>query len=91
MSRTSLAGRREKLNKNNTSGVRGVYPVKKKGEIDAWVAQIYFKGKMKYLGRFQTLEEAANARKDAEKVFDEVIERFDREQEMRQSQEKVEE
>ena len=35
---------------------------------------------MKYLGRFQTLEEAADARKEAEKVFDEVIERFDREQ-----------
>ena len=71
---------RDKLNKNNTSGVRGVYPVKKKGEIVAWVAQIKFKGKMKYLGTFDTLEEAADARKEAEKVFDEVIERFDREQ-----------
>jgi hypothetical protein len=71
---------REKLNKNNTSGVRGVYPVKKNGEIVAWVAQIKFKGKMKYLGTFDTLEEAAAVRKEAEKIFDEVIERFDREQ-----------
>ena len=46
---------------------------------------------MKYLGTFDTLEEAAAVRKDAEKIFDEVIERFDREQAEKQSQEEIKE
>ena len=65
---------REKLRKNNTSGVCGVYMVRN----GVWAAQITFQGKTKYLGRFDSLEEAAAARKAAEAVFDDVLDRFDR-------------
>jgi len=67
----------KKLPSNNTSGVRGVYPSKNRKGETLWVAQITFKGVTKYLGRFKTIEEAAAARHEAEKVFDEVLERFD--------------
>ena len=57
------------LNINNTSGVRGVHPGSKGG----WVAEIVFKGKTKYLGKYDTVEEAADARREAEKVYDEIL------------------
>ena len=63
---------RSKLNSNNTSGVRGVYPARNGG----WVAQIVFKGKKKYLGRYETVAEAAEARKEAEEMYDEILKRY---------------
>ena len=60
------------ISRNNTSGGRGVYPAKN----GAWVAQIGFKGKRKYLGRFQSLAEASAARKEAEAIYDEILKKY---------------
>jgi hypothetical protein len=59
---------------NNTSGVRGVYKSERSGK---WYAQITFQGKTRYLGCFPTLEEAAEARKKGEALFDEFLARYD--------------
>lgn len=61
---------------NNTSGVRGVYRNRKSG---LWAAQITFRGKTKYLGSFQKIEEAARVRRQAEELFDDFLEQYDRE------------
>ena len=66
--------RSKKIFVTNTSGVRGVYPVHKTGK---WAAQIQFKGNKKYLGSYNTIEEAAEVRKQAEKVFEEFLEKYD--------------
>lgn len=50
-----------KINKNNTSGYRGVY--QKRGK---WAAQIQYKKKIYYLGSYDRLEDAIRARKTAE-------------------------
>ena len=55
-----------KINKNNTSGVKGVSWSKSKQK---WVAQIMFKGKTIGLGRFDDFNEAVEARKKAEDVY----------------------
>lgn len=61
---TSLASiNREKPIKSNTSGITGVTWDKSKGK---WMAQIVFKGKSYYLGRYEDKEEAVKARKEAE-------------------------
>ena len=52
-----------KIPKNNTSGVKGVIWDKKRG---MWRAQIVFKGKNYYLGRYSKKEDAIKARKKAE-------------------------
>ena len=46
------------LQKNNSSGVRGVTYHKKSGK---WAAQIKHQGKLHYLGAFNSIEEAASA------------------------------
>lgn len=51
-----------KPTKSNTTGVRGVYM--QKGKL---MVQIYYKGKKHYIGSFDTLKEAKEARKIAEK------------------------
>lgn len=53
-----------KLQSNNTSGVRGVYWHK---HIGRWNARIQFQGKAYSLGYFKDIQEAAAARKIAEK------------------------
>lgn len=54
-------------NSANTSGVTGVYRIKTSGR---WYAQIRTKdGINKHIGNFNTLEEAAAARKEAEKRY----------------------
>lgn len=55
-----------KISKRNTSGVKGVsfYKNNKK-----WVAKIGFQGAQHHLGYFDTLQEAADARIEAEKVY----------------------
>lgn len=53
----------ERLHRDNTSGVRGVYRTKRDGK---WMAYIFAHGKKTHLGSYPTLEEAATARKAAE-------------------------
>lgn len=52
------------LPKNNKTGVRGV--VKKRGKYEA---SITYQKRGIYLGRFETLDEAAQARKEAEELY----------------------
>ena len=53
--------------KTNTSGVKGVYYSKKR---DKWIAQIMFRQKCYYLGGYDRIEDAAEARAEAEeKIF----------------------
>ena len=65
--------RSRKVSSSNKSGIRGVYRNRKNGR---WVAQITFQGKTRYLGSFEELEGAAAARAEAEKVFEEFLERY---------------
>lgn len=61
---TNICSLHQKLSKNNTSGVNGVSFCKEKGK---WRAQIMFKGKTHHLGYYDTIKEAAEIRKIAEK------------------------
>lgn len=61
-----------KLQANNTSGVKGVTWHNKTGK---WCARISFKGITYSLGYFDDIEKAAEARKDAEKeLFEKYLE-----------------
>ena len=64
--------RSRKVSVSNKSGVRGVYFNQRSGR---WIAQITFQGHTRYLGSFESLEEAAQARKKAEAIFDDFLER----------------
>lgn len=66
--------RSRRVSASNRSGVRGVYRNKRTGR---WAAQITFQGKTRYLGSFGSLEEAARVREQAERLFDEFLERHD--------------
>lgn len=55
-----------KVNKNNTSGVKGVSWDKNKKK---WIASLAIKGKTIYLGRYDRLEDAAKARKAGEEKY----------------------
>lgn len=57
-----------KIQKNNTSGYRGVSLHRQKGKSDRWIAYIYFMGIRYHLGSYQNIEEAIKARKDAEEA-----------------------
>lgn len=60
-----------KLFKTNKSGSRGVSWDSKRKK---WVAQIVFKGKNYHLGRYEEKEDAASARKEAEKhLYDDFL------------------
>lgn len=63
-----------KVAASNRSGVRGVYRNERTGR---WAAQITFQGKTRYLGSFDSLSEAAQVRAEAEKIFDEFLERHE--------------
>ena len=52
--------------KNNKSGCKGVYWAKDKQK---WTVQITINNKTKYIGRYNTLEEAINARREASKQY----------------------
>lgn len=54
----------KKVASNNTSGVRGVYFIRGK-----WVAKIVFQKKQYFLGAYDSLEDAAKARKLAENLL----------------------
>lgn len=63
--RTNIANLQEKsIYKNNTSGVPGV-----KKKPTGWEAQIGVMGKRKYLGIYNTFDEAVAARKAAEAKY----------------------
>lgn len=65
---------RTKPIKSNTSGVTGVSWNSKK---EKWVAQIWFKGHLYYLGRFDNKNDAIKARKEAEKkYFKPILEKY---------------
>ena len=61
---TKLGQLSSKTRSDNTSGVKGVSLIKSCGK---WLAYIDIKGKRISLGGFQTVEEAARARRAAEK------------------------
>ena len=63
--------RSRKVPKNNTTGVRGVYLIKGK-----YVAKIVFQKKQYFLGTFDNLEEAQNARLAAEERINGAAVRF---------------
>lgn len=65
---------RSKVRSDNRSGFKGVCRVPKG---DRWRAYISLQGKRVHLGYFDTAEEAAEARAEAEeRYFDPVIERY---------------
>lgn len=71
---TDLRQLNEKMRTNNSSGAKGVSWDK---EYEKWVAYIGFKNKLIKLGRFENLEDAIKARKEAEeKYFKPIIEEF---------------
>ena len=70
------ASKQGRLIKSNTSGYNGVYYNKKKS---LWVAQITFQNKTKYLGSFQCLEDAVEARRMGEKIYDSFLEQLESE------------
>ena len=65
--------RSKKIFKSNTSGVRGVYPLKN----GKWAAHIQFKGKRTYLGAFDTVEQAAQVRRRAEIIYEQFLRQYD--------------
>lgn len=67
---------RKKPQSNNTSGVTGVRWDKSRNK---WYAEITFKKKVYYLGRYVNKEDAINVRKEAEeKLFGEFLEWYNR-------------
>lgn len=56
---------------SNTSGYNGVYQNRKSGK---WVAQITFQGKTFYLGIYEKLEDAVQARRRGEEMHDHFLE-----------------
>ena len=55
-----------KPSKNNTSGFTGVFWNK---QCDKWAARIKVNGKLKHLGLYDRIEDAAIARKKADKIY----------------------
>ncbi len=49
---------------NNTSGIKGVY-----SHSNKWVVKLSIKGKLKYLGRYTTLEEAKAVVREAREKY----------------------
>lgn len=60
---TSINAITNKVRSDNTSGVKGIYWNKRQKN---WVVRIGFKGKRYYIGAFKDLEDAKEARKEAE-------------------------
>lgn len=67
---TILETYKKKRNRNNTSGFTGVYLDKKRGK---WVAQIGFKGKTYYLRTYPKKQDAVDARRRGEKMYDDFL------------------
>lgn len=60
---TNVRNLTARIAKNNTSGIKGVFWDNNRKK---WVAQIMFQGKNYHLGRYEKIEDAASARKEAE-------------------------
>lgn len=58
----------EKIPTNNTTGAKGVYLIKGR-----YVAKLVFQKKQYYLGTFESFEEAAAARKEAEEILSQTV------------------
>ena len=77
MEGTELTLLTQKLRADNTSGVKGVCFDKR---TSRFMAYIKLRGKMRYLGRFDTVEEAARVRRQAEEeLFAPILEAHGRE------------
>ncbi len=63
------------MNSDNTSGCTGVYLQTSHGRrTGRWVAQICFRGRRYHLGVFDRLEDAVEARKNAEEqLYDDFL------------------
>ncbi len=70
---TLLESRKDKCSRANTSGQTGVYRHKKTGK---WIAQITFQGKTRYLGSYETFEEAVKARQKGEELHDDFLRQY---------------
>ena len=70
---TILEAMKHRVIASNTSGYSGVYRERKSGK---WRAQITFKGKTHYLGRFDKLEDAVEARQRAEVLHSDFLESY---------------
>lgn len=62
-----------KVPKNNTSGVRGVSKEKKSGN---WRARLVLQGTTYSLGTYERFEDAVSARLEAEKMRNQIIEEY---------------
>lgn len=75
---TSLSAITPKIIKTNTSGITGVMWDKTRKK---WKAEIEFKGKRHYLGRYTKKEDAIKARKEAEeKYFKPILDKYNKKQ-----------
>lgn len=65
----------DRVRKNNTSGVQGVYYNKQRKR---WHSYIRCQGKNHFLGTYKSFEDAVKARKEAEeKFFKPILEKYD--------------
>ena len=62
----TIQSRNKGMFKNNTSGFKGVRLIKRKNK---WRAEIGINGKTQFIGEFDTIEEAVQARKKAEMIL----------------------
>jgi len=67
---TMLEAARKRVIASNTSGYNGVYQEKKNGR---WRAQITFKGKTYYLGSYERIEDAVEARRRGEEMHEDFL------------------
>ncbi|MGN1346804.1 MAG: hypothetical protein ACI4V1_08455 [Eubacteriales bacterium] len=66
-----LEAGKKRLISSNTSGYTGVYQNKRNGH---WVAQITFQGKTYYLGSYEKIEDAVEARRKGEEMHNDFLE-----------------
>lgn len=64
---TFLLDEKRKIRSDNTTGVTGVKIITYRSGKKAYQADITIKGKRYYLGRYQNIDDAKKARKEAEK------------------------
>ncbi len=73
---TSVAALEARMNRppisTNNSGYNGVHL----GKSGKWVAQIGFQGKKYHLGTFDRIEDAIDARKQGEKMYDDFLSQY---------------
>lgn len=82
---TTISGIRPERgpNKNNTSGVKGVYWSSRE---QLWIAKIGVQSKNITLGRFRSLDDAEKARKEAEeKYYAPIIDAYEKEHESKKT------